>query len=96
MRYKTQPVQALAAMWDEWEPAIMKSLETASPFEQILYEQLFKFLKIPSLLQKLDESPEAVETIRKGLMKVVDAMDIEERKSPRVAFMKGEEENDIP
>ena len=82
-QYKTKAVQALAEMWAEYEPALKEVLDNMGMIEKVALRSLFQIVSVPDLLAKLDSSPKAVETIKRGMLRVVEAMKEDEK--PEIA-----------
>lgn len=78
MQYKSKAVQALADMWEEYEPALQKGIEAMGVLQRGVFKTMFQFFDVPSLLEKFDNDPGAVEIIKKGMMRVMEAMKDEE------------------
>lgn len=73
-QYQTKAVQALAGMWEEYKGALENAVENMPMVERSLVKGLMQVFSVEDLLVKLDGNPKAVEVIKKGLARVIEAM----------------------
>ena len=72
MEYKTEAIRALSRLWqEEWKLKLDKVLEGLPAIQGLIIRQLPQLIDIEGLLQKLDDDPEALATLKRELEKTL-------------------------